>query len=63
MQRCIGVKAALVPAAPAIHVPDQFGKLPRVTICREFRHSDQIIKSEHSGTDPDPELGKTMPPQ
>ena len=25
--------------------------LLRVTICRELRHSDQIIKSEHVGTD------------
>ena len=24
----------------------------RVTICRELRHSDEIIKSEHGGTDP-----------
>ena len=27
-------------------------KLHSVTICRELRHSDQIIKSEHGGTDP-----------
>ena len=26
-------------------------KLRRVTICRELRHSDQTIKSEHVGTD------------
>ena len=27
------------------------GKLPRVTIRRELRHFDQIIKLEHGGTD------------
>ena len=44
------VKAALVPAAPAIH-PRAVGRLHRATICRELGHSAQIIKSEHRGTD------------
>ena len=30
---------------------DIIGKLPGVTICRELKHSDQIITSEHVGTD------------
>ena len=38
------------PQRPQVH-PRAVGKLPRVTICRELRHSAQIIKSEHSGTD------------
>jgi hypothetical protein len=29
----------------------QIGKCTSVTICRELKHSHQIIKSEHSGTD------------
>ena len=32
-------------------IPEQVGNLHLVTICREFRHSDQTIKSEHVGTD------------
>jgi hypothetical protein len=39
-----------VPAGPAIH-PRAVGTLQRVTICRELRHSDQLIKLEHGGTD------------
>ena len=38
------------PGAPQIH-PRASRKLTSVTICREFRHSDQTIKSEHVGTD------------
>ncbi len=41
-------KAALAPAAPAIH-PLAVGKLDRVIICREFSDVDQIIKFEHGG--------------
>ena len=44
------VKAALVPAAPAIH-PRAFGKLHPVTVCRELSDADQIIKFENGGTD------------
>ena len=40
----------LVPAAPAISFP-AVGKLHRVTICRELRHFDQLIKRDHGGTD------------
>ena len=32
----------------------------RVTICRELRHSDQINKSEHAGTDRPPARGQRM---
>ena len=35
---------------PQIH-PRAVGKLTSVTICRELKHSDQTIKSEHVGTD------------
>ena len=35
---------------PQIH-PRAVGKLTSVTICRELRHSEQTIKSEHVGTD------------
>ena len=33
----------------------------RVTICRELRHSDQINKSEHAGTDRPPARGQECP--
>jgi hypothetical protein len=47
---------ASMSAAPAIHSAPQIhlravGKLTSVTICRELKHSDQTIKSEHVGTD------------
>ena len=35
---------------PQIH-PRAVGKLTSVTICRELKHSDQTITSEHGGTD------------
>jgi hypothetical protein len=35
---------------PQIH-PRAVGKLTAVTICRELRHSDQTIQSQHVGTD------------
>ena len=35
---------------PQIH-PRAVGKFTSVTICRELKHSDQTIKSEHVGTD------------
>ena len=38
------------PQRPQIH-PRAVGKLHRVTICRALSDSDQIIKSEHGGTD------------
>ena len=52
-----GVASRFNVGAPAIHsgarkfVPDAVGKVTSVTICRELRHSDQTIKSEHVGTD------------
>jgi hypothetical protein len=47
-------------AAPAIH-PRAVGKLHRVTICREFSDADQIIKSEHGGTDRRPFYARERP--
>ena len=32
-------------------ISKQSGKLNRVTICRELRHTDQLIKLDHGGTD------------
>ena len=37
------------------------GKLHGVTICRELRHSDQINKSEHAGTDRHSVFGAPRP--
>ena len=69
MQRCtaLGNKIerptwprASVPAASANSSPSS-RKLTSVTICREFSDADQIIKSEHGGTDRRPFYARERP--
>ena len=45
-------RAVFVRARVVALVRQNKAGLHRVTICRELRHSDEIIKSEHGGTDP-----------
>ena len=46
----LGLPRASVSAARAQFIPEQSKSTP-VTICHELSDSDQIIKSEHGGTD------------
>ena len=50
LRRSRNSRALLVPAAPAMHF-QAVGQIHRVTICRELRHTDQLIKLDHGGTD------------